>query len=174
MDSEDIKSKESIAPESPDNNEPTINPFEKMESFLKTISERIDNLEKNRLSSRGIKEMAERNIIEKEVAKEEESIKLNNRISNWEKGKTHLEIRNAMWEECLNQFLREDIPRSHIHAGMVENGWKSGIGELMSLCLFRYMAPFNGISLEDLEGISLTRGEHSFKIRNNPKEILRY
>lgn len=56
---------------------------------------------------------------------------------------------------------------------MTDGGWNSGIGQLLSICLFRYMAPMNGISLQELEGISLTRGEQSFKIRNNPKEILR-
>lgn len=170
----DIEDKNIQAPQQTESNSPQAdNTYDRVEGLLKSISDRLDNLEKNRLSARGIKEMAERKIIEQEVAREEESIKLNRQYANWEKGKNHWEIRNAMWEECTNQFLREDIPRSHIHAGMVDGGWNSGIGQLLSICLFRYMAPMNGIPLNELEGISLTRGEHSFKIRNNPKEILR-
>lgn len=68
---------------------PAENPYEKMEGMLKNIADRLDNLEKNRLNARSIKEMAERKVIEQEVAKEEESIRLNRQYSNWEKGKTH-------------------------------------------------------------------------------------
>lgn len=75
--------------ESADNNAPADKSYDKLNDTLDKILGRLDNLEKNRLNSRSIKEMAERKVIEQEVAKEEESIRLNRQYSNWEKGKTH-------------------------------------------------------------------------------------
>lgn len=79
----DVEDKNTQAPQPEESNSaPAHNPYEKMEGLLKTISDRLDNLEKNRLNARSIKEMAERKIIEQEVAKEEESIRLNRQYSN--------------------------------------------------------------------------------------------
>lgn len=158
-------------PVSNENN--TVNDNSKLENLIQSLINKVDSLEKNKISANSIKEMASRNVIEREIKKEEENIQLNNKISDWERGKNDWEIRNAMWEESTRQFLNEDISRSRIHNGMVEDSWNSDIGQLLSICLFRYMAPENGISIEELEGISLIQGERSFKIRNNPKEILR-
>lgn len=144
----------------------------KLEGLMQNIVDRLDKLEKNRLSPRAIKDIAERNVLEKEISVEEENIRLTRQADRWEQGKTHWELRNAMWDEAMHRFIREDIPRSHIRSAMLDGGFHSGLGQLLSLCLFRYMAPWNGISIDQLEGISLTRGEQSFKIRNNPKDII--
>lgn len=56
--------------------------YEKINTALDRIFDRLDNLEKNRLNARSIKEIAERKVMEKEVAKEEESIRLNRQYAN--------------------------------------------------------------------------------------------
>lgn len=64
------------------NSAPAENSYERINTALDKIFDRLDSLEKNRLNARSIKEMAERKVIEKEVAKEEESIRLNRQYAS--------------------------------------------------------------------------------------------
>lgn len=173
MEGEDIKNQAIEEPEvKVEETQSNDSPTSKLEALMQSVVDRLDKLEKNRLSPKAIKDIAERNVLEKEISIEEENVRMLKQADRWEKGKTHWEIRNAMWEESMQRFIREDIPKSHIRAAMLDGGFNSGLGQLLSICLFRYMAPWNGISIDQLEGISLTRGEQSFKIRNNPQDII--
>lgn len=144
----------------------------KLESMIQALNDRFDKYEKDRLSTDEIRKIAEKNVIEAKVKEEEESIKLERRAADWEKRKTKLDIRNEMWEQMTRDFINEEIPRTHIRAGMMEEGWKGGIGQMLSLALFRYLAPNNGVSINDLNGISLLAGEKAFKARNNGRSVI--
>lgn len=43
---------------------------------------------------------------------------------------------------------------------------------MLSLALLRYLAPMNGISLDQLNSISLIAGEKAFRVRNTPKNVI--
>lgn len=78
-----------------------------------------------------------------------------------------------MWDQLTDQFLNDEIPRTHLRAAMLDRGWHSGLGQMLSLALFRYLAPNNGVNFQDLNAISLTAGESSFGWRNQPRNIIR-
>lgn len=174
METEAIKAIEQEAPkETTAPQQPQAVDLSKIEAAIAAINQRLDQQEKNKFSSSEIRRRAEENIMKARVEEEVESIKLENEIKGWEKQKTKLEVRNQMWAQVTNQFLNDEIPRSHIRAAMMDNGFNSGLGQMLNLALLRYLAPNNGVPLSDLEAISLTTGENAFNIRNQPRNVIR-
>lgn len=89
---------------------------------LKAIGDRMSKLEENKLSNDEIRKIAEKNVIEAKVKEEEENIRLANRVSDLEKRKTKIDLRNEMWETMTQQFINEEIPRTHIRAALLDEG----------------------------------------------------
>lgn len=154
--------------------EPKSLDLSKIEKAIEAINERLDKQDKkSSISAIEIKKQAEERVLQAKVEEQIEDIKLENQVRAWEKQKTKLEVRNHMWDRLTNQFINDEIPRSHIRSAMLDKGFNSGLGQMLSLALFRYLAPNNGVSIQDLNAISLTTGENSFNVRNQPKNVIR-
>lgn len=138
---------------------------------INKLNDKIDNIERNRFSPNEIKDIAAKNVIQREVTKQEEYLTLEQHEERRRKGKSALETRNELWEEATEQFLDESIPRGAIYNAM--NGPRSDMTDLVSICMFRYLAPSFGVSYEKLNKISLTQGESDFNKHNSYSRLAR-
>lgn len=77
VEGEDIKNQAIEEPEvKVEETQSNDSPTSKLEGLMQSIVDRLDKLEKNRLSTKAIKDIAERNVLEKEISNEEENIRM--------------------------------------------------------------------------------------------------
>lgn len=77
MEGEDIKNQAIEEPEvQVEETQSDSSTTSKLEGLMRNIVDRLDKLEKNRLSPKTIKDIAERNVLEKEISNEEENVRI--------------------------------------------------------------------------------------------------
>lgn len=138
---------------------------------INKLNDKIDNIERNRFSADQIKDIAAKNVIQREITRQEQYLTLEQQAEQLHKGKTALEVRNILWEQATEKFLDEEIPRGAIYNAM--NGPRNDMTDLVSICMFRHLAPKFGVSFDKLNRISLTQGESDFNKHNSYSRLAR-
>lgn len=138
---------------------------------INKLNDKIDKIEQNRFSASEIKDIAAKNVIQREITKQEQYLTLEQQAEQLHKGKTALEVRNILWEQATEKFLDESIPRGAIYNAM--NGPRNDMTDLVSICMFRHLAPSFGVSYDKLNKISLTQGESDFNKHNSYSRLAR-
>lgn len=75
----------------------------------------------------------------------------------------------------MNNFLEERITRSEIQNALyfAETKRDEEIRDLFCLCMFRALAPRNGLSIEDLNKVSLISTAKAYNAGNSFASLLR-
>lgn len=143
-------------------------------SFLKKFDERLSNIENRKFSRDEIKDIAEKNVIEREVKFEQEILETKKIQDLQLKSKTDLEIRNQMLDLLTYQFLNGEVAPSFFKT--IASNFSSGNQnnqQLLAASLFWYLAPNSGISQDYLRNTSLLQMESDFNRGNNFGNIIR-
>lgn len=139
-------------------------------SYLKKFDERLTQVEEKKFTKNEIKDIAQQNIIEREVEYEEAKLKTDRLYEIKRQGEMNLQVRNEIMDDILDSFMSGECPPMLFKQAAKGN---TDFANILGAALFWHLAPAHGLNESYIRNNSLLKLEQDFTKGNNFHKIIR-